>query len=412
MKSIKYLCLFIWAIYLSSCTDLTDTFKEFQGDGEISYSGKLDSIVIREGYQKVQLEGFLYYARTAKELVINWNGQQKIVDIANSPKDEKLKVLIDNLEENVYVFNIYTLDKDKNRSVITTIQANAYGDKFISAQNKIGYTAEATERNTVEIQWAEISRLSRIILDYTDREGNNQQIIVNPGTKETSVSKFKAATKLKITTLVKPNENALEYIPLEPEYYDFPETLFDPEVLDRRLFRNMAMASDAVQGHGGAVANMWDGNNETYLHTADNVGVTSHVTIDTGEENNLVAGRVVMRGIYIWCPFQFQIWGLPDVEDINDHEPAIEDNLANKDAWEAESITKGWINLTDNGLTNYATRETNNHEAYFSLDNTKKVRYIRYRAVKVWEKEGDTGLIMEGKNAYFCTSELYLYRGL
>lgn len=409
MNSTIYIYMLMWVVCLYSCTDLTETYKDFQGDGEISYTGKVDSIIFREGLNKVQLEGFLYYTRTAKELVISWNDERKVVDIENLPKNKKIEVLIDDLEEGIYLFKVYTLDKDQNRSIVTTVQANVYGDSFIEAQNQVPYSITNTERNTVEIDWGDIPKLAKVHLDYTDYYGVQKQIVITTGIGETSIYKFKPASKLKITTLVLPSDDALEYIPLESEYYDFP-ALYDPEMLDRSAFKNMAMSADAKQGHGGSVANLWDGNNETYLHTADGVGVPCHVTIDTGEENYLVSGRAVMRSIFTWCPFQFQVWGLPDVDDINTHEPSIADNLANKDAWEAESIAKGWVNLTDYGARNYATRERNNLEATFSLDKTKKVRYIRYRALKVWEREGDTGMNMEGDGAYFCTSELYLYK--
>lgn len=79
MNSTKYFSylLVIWMIGLSSCTDLVDTFKDFQGDGEIPYAGKIDSLIVREGLHKLQFEGYMYYAGTAEELVIEWEDQQK-----------------------------------------------------------------------------------------------------------------------------------------------------------------------------------------------------------------------------------------------------------------------------------------------------------------------------------------------
>ncbi|MDD3036548.1 DUF4998 domain-containing protein [Bacteroides sp.] len=414
MNSIKHFFLGLLALMagLSSCTDLTGTFEDFQGDGEITYSGKIDSLVIKEGLNKIQVEGFLYYAGTAKEAVIQWEDQQKIVSLDGYSKNDRLAVLVDNLKEGLYVFKVFTLDKDKNRSVISTLQANVYGEKFIAAQNPVSYTATFTERNTVEIEWADIPKLSKAVLEYTDNQDNLQQIDILPENAKTVIYKFKPGTSLKITTYVKPSEKALEYIPLKPEYYKLPDELYDPEMIDRRLFKNMAMASDAKQNHGGVVENMWDGNDETYMHTTDNLGVPCHITLDTGEENYLTEGKITMRSIFIWCPSQFQIWGLPDVEDINAHEPSVKDDFNNKDAWETESKAKGWINLTEDGNQSYAVREANNRIATFKLNGTKKVRYIRYRAIKVWEREADTNKIMEGYGAYFCTSELYLYRGI
>ncbi len=412
MNSIKYFSclLFIWMMGLSSCTDLVGTFKDFQGDGEIPYAGKIDSLIVREGLHRVQIEGLLHYAGTAKELVIEWNDQQKKESLEGYSKMDRLTVPIDDLDENLYLFNIYTLDKDKNRSVVTVLQANAHGDKFISAQSSVPYTITFTESNIVEIAWQEIPNLSQVILEYTDNMDKQQQVMVTKGNTVTSIYKFKLGTTLKITTQVKPNEKALEYISIKPEYYDFPTELYVPEMIDRRLFRNMKMASDARQDHGGVVENMWDGNDETYMHTAENIGVPCHITIDTGENNFLTQGKVMMRSRFIWCPFEFQIWGLPEVEDINEHEPSIPDDFNNREAWEAESKAKGWVNLTDNGTTDYVSREANNREARFKLDNTKKVRYIRYRALKVWEREAVNDMNIDGYGAYFCSSELYLYR--
>lgn len=413
MNSIKqfYLSLFVGMVALSSCTDLVGTFKDFQGDGEITYSGKIDSLVIKEGLNKVQVEGFLYYAETAKEVVVEWEDQQKRLSLDGYSKNDRLAFLIDNMDEGLYVFKVYTLDKDKNRSIISTLQANVFGEKFIAAQRPVSYSATFTERNTVEIEWTDVPKMHKAILEYTDTQNELRQITIIPGNAKTVIYKFKPGSLLKITSCVKPSEKALEYIPLEPEYFTFPLELYDPEMIDRALFKNMAMASDAAQNHGGVVTNMWDGNDESYMHTSDNIGVPCHITIDTGEENYLTQGKVMMRSTFIWCPSQFQIWGLPDVEDINAHETSVPDDYNNRDAWETEAKAKGWINLTDNGTQSYATREANDRQAVFNLNSDKKVRYIRYRAIKVWEREADTGKIMEGYGAYFCTSELYLYRG-
>ncbi|WP_455961200.1 DUF4998 domain-containing protein [Bacteroides bouchesdurhonensis] len=412
INSTKYLILFIWLIGLYSCTDLTGTFKDFQGDGEITYTGRIDSLVIKEGFNKVQLEGLMYYAGTAKELIIEWQDQQKSVDLEGYSKNDKLIVPINNLDEGLYIFKVYTLDKEKNRSVISRLQVNVYGEKFIAAQQSVGYKAVFTEGNAVELEWADIPKLSKAVLEYTDYQNNQQQINIVPGNPKTVIYKFKPGSSLKITTYVKPSAKALEYIPLKPEYYTLPDKLYNPEMIDRRLFKDMKMASDAAQNHGGSIENLWDGNDDSYMHTSDNIGVPCHITIDTGEENYLTQGKVTMRGIFVWCPFQFQVWGLPEVEDINAHEPVIPDNFENKDIWEAEAKTKGWINLTEYETQNYAVREPSNRVAVFKLNNTKKVRYIRYRAIKVWEREGDTNMIMDGFGAYFCTSELYLYRGI
>ncbi len=409
MEKMRYIIVLLClSVAMFSCTDLIGTFEEWQGDGEINYTGKIDSLKVREGLHRIQFEGFLYYAETAKEVVIEWNDQKEVFSLEGYSKTDKLEVLLDDLEEDLYVFKVYTLDQSKTKSVVTTIQANVHGERFIAAQNPVLYSASFTESNAVEIIWRDMPRLARVVLDYIDNEGNPQQITVTKGNTVTSISGFKPGSQLKITTQVKPNEEAYEYIPIEPKYYDFPSDFH----LDRSLFRDMQMASDAGQNHGGVVTHMWDGNDESYMHTTDGVGVPCHITIDTGESNFLTKGKVRMRSQFIWCPSEFQIWGLPEVDDINEHEPSVPDDFNNQEAWEAEAKAKGWVNLTDNGTTDYVTREVNNREVSFKLNNSTPVRYIRYRALKVWEREGNLDMTTVGYAAYFCTSELYLYRNV
>ena len=70
MNSTKYFSylLVIWMIGLSSCTDLVDTFKDFQGDGEIPYAGKIDSLIVREGLHKLQYVLCGYSRRTGNRM--------------------------------------------------------------------------------------------------------------------------------------------------------------------------------------------------------------------------------------------------------------------------------------------------------------------------------------------------------
>ncbi|WP_455961206.1 hypothetical protein [Bacteroides bouchesdurhonensis] len=80
---------------------------------------------------------------------------------------------------------------------------------------------------------------SKIVLEYTDNQDNLQKIDILPGNVKTVIYKFKQSSSLKITTYVNPSEKTLEYIPLELEYYTLPDELYDPKMIDRKLFKNM-----------------------------------------------------------------------------------------------------------------------------------------------------------------------------
>ena len=222
MRKIECIAAFILGVVsLCSCTDLVGTFEDFQGNGEISYAGKIDSLKVREGLHKIQFEGYLYYAETAKEVIIKWNDQQYVRSLEGYAKTDTLRILLEDLEEDLYVFDIYTVDKDNNRSIVTTIQANVYGDKFISAQNPVAYTYTLNGSGGVTLVWSEIAKLEQVLLEYVNQDGEEKSVVVPAFTMQTELLDIRLDNGVKITTWVKPNENALEYIALPTEYEDF-----------------------------------------------------------------------------------------------------------------------------------------------------------------------------------------------
>ena len=207
---IVLLCVFVT---LLSCTDLVGTFEKFQGDGEINYVGKIDSLKVHEG--------FLYYAETATDIIIKWDDQQYTQSLEGYAKTDVLEILLEDLEEDLYVFDVYTVDKNNNRSIVTTLQANVYGDKFIAAQNPVAYTYASNGEGGFILMWNEIPTLMQVLLEYTNRDGDKQTVVVPAFTMQTEIPDIQPDTQLKITTCVKPNKDALEYISLPPKYENF-----------------------------------------------------------------------------------------------------------------------------------------------------------------------------------------------
>lgn len=58
MKHIYKCLLMALPLLLTSCESITDTFKEFAGDGEIKYLGKCDNLTVTPGWER---------------LIINWD---------------------------------------------------------------------------------------------------------------------------------------------------------------------------------------------------------------------------------------------------------------------------------------------------------------------------------------------------
>ena len=109
---------------------------------------------------------------------------------------------------NFKIFQFSILILDENLQVI--------GETLFPA-----YTYVPTAENCFMLTWSEVPELMEVRLEYTDVEGTQQEVVVEPFTMQTEVANIRPGTSLKITTWIKPNEEALEYISLEPVYEDF-----------------------------------------------------------------------------------------------------------------------------------------------------------------------------------------------
>lgn len=67
-----------WGILLAgltACSDLTDSYKEYLDWGERVYAGKMDSVGVRPGRLRQQLD-FFYTSPRLSRGVIYWNQKQ------------------------------------------------------------------------------------------------------------------------------------------------------------------------------------------------------------------------------------------------------------------------------------------------------------------------------------------------
>lgn len=117
-----------------ACSDM-DEYKElYLKDGFPSYTGKLDSVKVYSGHERVMIEGLLMSDPKVSGCMIYWNNKHDSLDIpvTRTENVDTLRQIIDNLPENLYNFEIYTYDQYGNRSVPVYATGDSYGDIFIS----------------------------------------------------------------------------------------------------------------------------------------------------------------------------------------------------------------------------------------------------------------------------------------
>ena len=138
-KTYLLLLLSVLPLILLRCGDIESIHEQYL-NGETIYAGRLDTLTIRPGYYRAQLEGYTQFLGNSNQVTIAFNGITQTFDINND--EEIYAAILSDLEEESYEFSVTTQDPDGNLSIPQFVAGFAIGDEFISDQDPreiIGY---------------------------------------------------------------------------------------------------------------------------------------------------------------------------------------------------------------------------------------------------------------------------------
>lgn len=131
MKLIKSLIIiFFISGALMSCDGMDATYKEFMEDGPIVYIGKVDSLKSYAGRNKVMLEWQKLLDPRAKSAKIFWENRTKSMELELKNKDKLTQVIVPDLAEGSYVFEVCTYDTYGNSSIMQEVLGKVYGNIY------------------------------------------------------------------------------------------------------------------------------------------------------------------------------------------------------------------------------------------------------------------------------------------
>jgi len=184
-------------IALGSCTQQDEGYKKFIKNGEISYTGMIDSLHIYSGHNRVQVNGLFMSDPKITECRIFWNNKADslIVPVTRTLGVDTLRVFIPNLDENIYNFEVRTYDKLGNKSVPVTSIGKVYGERFqLSLSNRpIATVVLASPKLTINFATMDTSTgVYTTEVTYTNTAGvlttvtapyfvpNSSPLVINP----------------------------------------------------------------------------------------------------------------------------------------------------------------------------------------------------------------------------------------
>ena len=129
----RYIVLLsLFALTLLAACSKMDEFTEHTDGRAIIYPAKLDSIKVRSGKYRIQIEGVYRASSGVSELRIYWNSKQDSlrIPVKLTGKVDTVRYLIDKLPEGPVNFEIRSVDAAGRFSVPTYLVGNVYGDRY------------------------------------------------------------------------------------------------------------------------------------------------------------------------------------------------------------------------------------------------------------------------------------------
>jgi len=129
----KLIFIFLSIGALISCDGMDATYKEFIEEGPIVYIGKVDSLKAYAGRNRVMLEWQKLLDPRAKTAKIFWENRTKSTELQLTDKATLTQVVVEDLAEGSYVFEICTYDTYGNSSIMSEVPCAVYGDVYDEA---------------------------------------------------------------------------------------------------------------------------------------------------------------------------------------------------------------------------------------------------------------------------------------
>ncbi|MBB5437644.1 hypothetical protein HDC92_001316 [Pedobacter sp. AK017] len=213
MKHIyKFLLLVFTLVSFFACDKMDSTYEEYVKDGETIYVSKVDSLVIHPGRKRILLTWALGTDPKVKKAKIFWNNGADSLEtiIERAPGMNTVEVMVNNLPEGAYTFDLYTFDAKGHKSVKVTGSGNVYGDTYqASIRNRTFKDALITD-NVATINWISETQLAYTKLTYTDKFNVTRTITIPPNENQTLIPNFKPRTGFTYSTEYLPELLAID----------------------------------------------------------------------------------------------------------------------------------------------------------------------------------------------------------
>jgi hypothetical protein len=204
-----------------ACGDLYETHEKYLKMGEETYVGKADSLQANGGFNRVELKWKLNVDPKISKCVITWNGCLQPVEVAVDRPGSVMSKIID-IAEGKYIFKIVVKSDSGKESLAQTVSGESYGSSYQGRLAQKGIISIQATPVGATINWLQEESCVGVNLSYTDKGGAKKEIFVAGDATSTLIEDFVPGSEFTMTSLFKPEKDAIDNIASLPKTIAFP----------------------------------------------------------------------------------------------------------------------------------------------------------------------------------------------
>ncbi len=269
MKRIYSLVVFVISVlFFTSCDDFMDVHKEYIEGGEIIYAPKPDSVNFIAGEGRILFNCRTYNAPNVRSVDVYWNDRldSLIIPVELSTGYDSISVILDNMEEKSYTFNIQTTDNFGHKSLFVTSFGTSYGDTYRATLNDRGIKSLSLSDKEGTIEWYSAPlHLVRNEIRYIKNDGSQTTVKISSIDNLAKLPDVKPGSTFEYRSLYIPEEVAIDTFATAWKEYETP---FPTEYKYDRSSWEVLSVSDVSTSEGGGMTTLIDGDLSTYWQSA------------------------------------------------------------------------------------------------------------------------------------------------
>lgn len=215
-----------FAMIIGACGKWDDVHQQFVGDGEITYTGKADSVRVRGGLNRLELSWIFTSDPKITKYKVYWNNRQdSLVDnFQRSPKIDTVRLMFDKMEEGTYHFEIFTFDAKGNMSVKSEAIGKVYGEQYQRELLTRAFRSSLRVGKDRLLDWIPADETQvRSELVYKNAEGKQIKKWINRKDEKTILEDIPLGSNFDLRSVFLPDVMALDtfYTNYETVKYDY-----------------------------------------------------------------------------------------------------------------------------------------------------------------------------------------------